>query len=59
VERRTGKEIDGSKERWKPDTTAIRAVIQFVKATGRFESQRAIAVEEEREEREEVEVEVE
>jgi hypothetical protein len=51
MEKRTGKEIDGSKEWWKPDITAIRAVIQFVKATGRFQSQSAPRVDEEDEER--------
>ena len=37
VERRAGKQTDGNRERWKPDITAMRAVIQFVKATGRFQ----------------------
>jgi len=31
-----GKPTDGSKERWKPAPSAIRAVIQIVKATGRL-----------------------
>jgi hypothetical protein len=39
TERRTGKEIDGSNARWKPDITAISSVIQFVKATRRLQPQ--------------------
>jgi hypothetical protein len=35
IERRTGREIGGSKEKMETDITAIRAVIQFVKATQR------------------------
>lgn len=33
---RTGKQVDGSKEKWKPHMTAIKAVIHFVKETERF-----------------------
>jgi hypothetical protein len=36
IERRTGKQADGGKEKWKPDMAAIKAAIQFVKATERF-----------------------
>lgn len=36
MDKRTGKLIDGSEEKLKPDITAIRAVIQFVKATQRL-----------------------
>ncbi|RFU26788.1 hypothetical protein B7463_g9554, partial [Scytalidium lignicola] len=42
INRRTRKQIDGSKEKWKPNINAIKAVIQFVKATGRFQSQMAV-----------------
>ena len=57
-ERQTGKQVDGSKEKRKPDMAAIKAVIQFVKATERFQSQ-AMPREEEGEEKGEVEKEVE
>ncbi len=33
------RKIDGIKESRKPETTAIKALIQFIKATGRFQSQ--------------------
>jgi hypothetical protein len=56
IERRTGKQVDGSKERWKPDMTAIKAVIQFVKPTERLKSQATPRAEETVEE---MEVEVE
>ena len=32
-----GKLIDGRKDQWKPNTTVLRAVIQFVKATQRLQ----------------------
>jgi hypothetical protein len=47
MDRRTGTLIDGSKEKWKPDITAIRAVIEFVKATQRLQPQTISRVEEE------------
>jgi hypothetical protein len=39
IERRSRKEIDGSEAKQKPDITAIKAVIQFVKATQRLQPQ--------------------
>ncbi|KAH8798640.1 hypothetical protein F5884DRAFT_656509, partial [Xylogone sp. PMI_703] len=39
LDRRTEEQVDGSKEKWKPNINTIKAVIQFVKATGRFQSQ--------------------
>jgi hypothetical protein len=44
---RTGKLIDGSKGKWKPDIGAIRPVIHFVKATQRYQAQTIQRVEEE------------
>ena len=32
-----GKLVDGPKEKWKPNVKVIKAAIQFVKATGRFQ----------------------
>jgi ribonuclease HI len=32
----TGKLIDGRKDKWKPNLEALKAVVQFAKATGRF-----------------------
>jgi ribonuclease HI len=58
IERRTGKQVDGSKEKWKPDMAALKAVIQFVKATERLQSQ-VVPREEEGEERGEGQREVE
>jgi hypothetical protein len=49
--RRTRKQVDGSKEKWKPDMTAIKAVIQLVKAIERLQGQVAPRVEDEDEER--------
>jgi hypothetical protein len=42
IERRTGKHFDGNRDQWKPKITAIKAVIQFVKATGRLQPQQEI-----------------
>jgi len=36
VDRASGKLIDGPKEYWKPNMTAVRAVIDFVDSTGRL-----------------------
>ncbi|KFZ24391.1 hypothetical protein V502_01148 [Pseudogymnoascus sp. VKM F-4520 (FW-2644)] len=45
IERRTGRHVDGNRDRWKPEITAIKAVIQFVKATGRLQPQQEIEME--------------
>jgi len=45
MNRGTRKLIDGPKEKWKPDVRGIKAVIQFVKATGRFQPKAATAEE--------------
>jgi hypothetical protein len=50
IERRTGKQVDASKEKWKPDMKAIKAVIQFVKAAERLQWQVVPRVEEKDEE---------
>jgi hypothetical protein len=36
-DRGTGRFVDGAKEKWKPNMGVIRAVIQYVRATGRFQ----------------------
>jgi hypothetical protein len=36
-DRRTGKFVDGARERWKPNMKVLRAVIQYVKDTKRFQ----------------------
>ncbi|KFZ19879.1 hypothetical protein V502_03440 [Pseudogymnoascus sp. VKM F-4520 (FW-2644)] len=40
-----GKYVDGNRVRWKPEIMAIKAVIQFVKATGRLQPQQKIEME--------------
>lgn len=37
IKRGKGKEVDRSKAKWKPDISATKAVIQFVKATQRLQ----------------------
>jgi hypothetical protein len=37
--------VDGTQERWKPNMKVLRTVIQYVKATKRFQ-QRAVIAEE-------------
>jgi len=39
IERRTGKYVDGNRDQWNPDIVAIKAVLRFVKAKGRFQPQ--------------------
>jgi hypothetical protein len=36
IERRKGRQVDGSKEKWNLDMAAIKVGIQFVKATEEF-----------------------
>ena len=36
VDRASGKPIDGPKEHWKANMTAVRAVIDFIDSTGRL-----------------------
>ena len=36
-DRGTGTFVDGPREKWKPNTAVLKAVIQYVKATGRFQ----------------------
>jgi hypothetical protein len=45
IERRTGRHVDGNRYRWKPEIIATKAVIQFVKATGRLQPQQGIEME--------------
>jgi hypothetical protein len=45
IERRTGKHVDGNRDQWKPEIMAIKAVIQFVKATGKLQPQQRIEME--------------
>jgi hypothetical protein len=37
TDRETGKPIDGLKRRWKPNVKVLKAVIQYVKTTKRFQ----------------------
>jgi hypothetical protein len=37
IDRRTGKCVDGAPERWKPDMRVIKAMVQYVKDTKRFQ----------------------
>jgi hypothetical protein len=42
MNRGTGKLVDRPKEKWKPDIRVIKEVIQFVKATERFQPRATI-----------------
>jgi hypothetical protein len=42
MNRGTGKLVDRPKEKWKPDIKIIKVVIQFVKATERFQPRATI-----------------
>jgi hypothetical protein len=42
INRGTGKLVDRPKEKWKPDIKVIKVVIQFVKATERFQPRTTI-----------------
>jgi hypothetical protein len=42
VDRRTGKTLDGKKESCQPDISAVKAVINFVKTTGKFNTMKSV-----------------
>jgi hypothetical protein len=37
--RKNGKIVDGEKDKWKPNWNAVKAKIEFAKATGRLQTQ--------------------
>jgi hypothetical protein len=42
VDRNTGKTLDGKQELWRPNISIVKAVIEFVRTTGRFSTKRVI-----------------
>ena len=42
MDRRTGKFLDGASEKWKPDMKVLKAMIQYVKDTKRFQARATI-----------------
>ena len=34
-----GKKVDGEKDKWQPNVNAVKATIEFAKATGRLQRQ--------------------
>ena len=39
IHEENGKKVDGEKDRWQPDVNAVKATIEFAKATGRLQRQ--------------------
>jgi hypothetical protein len=42
IDRRTGKFVDGKQERWKPNMKVLKAMIQYVKDTKRFQARATV-----------------